>query len=67
MQQTDVFDFLVGVLTPGQRPQYMIDAEIASGGGPDQAAAAAAAASALLQPSSLAAAVASVPKGRGQR
>lgn len=37
-QQTDIFDFLVGVLTPGQKPSYMQQAEAAgvhagSGGG----------------------------------
>jgi hypothetical protein len=26
-QQTDIFDFLVGVLQPGMKPQYAIDAE----------------------------------------
>ena len=26
-QQTDIFDFLVGVLSPGTKPQYVLDAE----------------------------------------
>jgi hypothetical protein len=30
----DVFDFLVGILCPGQRPQYLIDAEIAAKNAP---------------------------------
>jgi hypothetical protein len=27
VQKTDIFDFLVGVLTPGSKPQYQIDLE----------------------------------------
>jgi hypothetical protein len=36
----DVFDFLVGILCPGQRPQYLIDAEIAARSAPTPAPAA---------------------------